>query len=81
MRSSDYIRWAAKSLRDFATAKDIGYDTPGSACYESWGVESATEAAVVLLRIDDVLVAGDLEGGRIDADDDVGGPPVEIPVM
>jgi thermosome len=39
-------------------------------------VESATEAAVMLLRIDDVIAAGDLKGGQGDDDDDepAGGP-------
>ncbi|MXV61833.1 thermosome subunit [Natronorubrum sp. JWXQ-INN-674] len=40
-------------------------------------IDSATEAAVMLLRIDDVIAAGDLKGGQIDGDDggDDGGPP------
>ena len=39
-------------------------------------VESATEAAVMILRIDDVIAAGDLKGGQGDDDDDdaPGGP-------
>jgi len=39
-------------------------------------VESATEAAVMLLRIDDVIAAGDLKGGQGDDDEDdaPGGP-------
>ena len=39
-------------------------------------IESATEAAVMLLRIDDVIAAGDLKGGAGDDDDDepAGGP-------
>jgi len=38
-------------------------------------VESATEAAVMILRIDDVIAAGDLKGGQSDDDDeDAGGP-------
>ena len=39
-------------------------------------IESATEAAVMLLRIDDVIAAGDLKGGGSDDDDDepAGGP-------
>ncbi|QPV65067.1 TCP-1/cpn60 chaperonin family protein [Halosimplex litoreum] len=38
-------------------------------------VESATEAAVMILRIDDVIAAGDLKGGGTDTgDDDAGGP-------
>ncbi len=39
-------------------------------------IESATEAAVMLLRIDDVIAAGDLKGGGSDDDDDdaPGGP-------
>jgi len=38
-------------------------------------VESATEAAVMILRIDDVIAAGDLKGGGTDNDDeDAGGP-------
>jgi thermosome len=40
-------------------------------------IESATEAAVMILRIDDVIAAGDLSGGQVDADDDdmdAGGP-------
>ncbi len=32
-------------------------------------IESATEAAVMLLRIDDVIAAGDLKGGQVDSDD------------
>ncbi len=32
-------------------------------------IESATEAAVMILRIDDVIAAGDLSGGQVDADD------------
>jgi thermosome len=37
-------------------------------------VESATEAAVMILRIDDVIAAGDLKGGAGDDDDDEGPP-------
>ncbi len=37
-------------------------------------VESATEAAVMILRIDDVIAAGDLTGGQGDDDEDEGGP-------
>jgi len=37
-------------------------------------VESATEAAVMILRIDDVIAAGDLKGGSGDDDDEEGGP-------
>ena len=37
-------------------------------------VESATEASVMILRIDDVIAAGDLKGGGTDNDDDAGGP-------
>jgi len=39
-------------------------------------IESATEAAVMILRIDDVIAAGDLKGGSSDDDDDEapGGP-------
>ena len=39
-------------------------------------IESATEAAVMILRIDDVIAAGDLKGGSSDDDDDdaPGGP-------
>ena len=37
-------------------------------------VESATEAAVMILRIDDVIAAGDLKGGQGDDDEDAGGP-------
>jgi len=37
-------------------------------------VESATEAAVMILRIDDVIAAGDLKGGGSDDDEDEGGP-------
>ena len=40
-------------------------------------VESATEAAVMILRIDDVIAAGDLKGGQGDDDDEepgAGGP-------
>ncbi|MEA5387842.1 thermosome subunit alpha [Haloarculaceae archaeon H-GB11] len=39
-------------------------------------VESATEAAVMILRIDDVIAAGDLKGGGTDDGDDepAGGP-------
>jgi thermosome len=47
-------------------------------------IESATEAAVMILRIDDVIAAGDLSGGQVDGDDGgddgpggpgAGGPP------
>ena len=38
-------------------------------------IESATEAAVMLLRIDDVIAAGDLKGGQGDDDDDEAGGP------
>ncbi|MFC6730033.1 thermosome subunit alpha, partial [Natronoarchaeum mannanilyticum] len=39
-------------------------------------IESATEAAVMILRIDDVIAADDLKGGQVDAGgDDDGGPP------
>nr|WP_049933862.1 thermosome subunit alpha [Halarchaeum acidiphilum] len=31
-------------------------------------IESATEAAVMILRIDDVIAAGDLAGGQVDSD-------------
>jgi len=37
-------------------------------------IESATEAAVMILRIDDVIAAGDLKGGGDDAGDDDEGP-------
>jgi thermosome len=37
-------------------------------------IESATEAAVMILRIDDVIAAGDLKGGQGDDDDEEGGP-------
>ncbi|SMO60113.1 thermosome subunit [Halorubrum cibi] len=37
-------------------------------------IESATEAAVMILRIDDVIAAGDLKGGGTDDDGDDGGP-------
>ncbi len=37
-------------------------------------VESATEAAVMILRIDDVIAAGDLKGGGSDDGDDEGPP-------
>jgi len=39
-------------------------------------VSAATEAAEMILRIDDVIAAGDLEGGRVDEEDDedTGGP-------
>jgi len=37
-------------------------------------VESATEAAVMILRIDDVIAAGDLKGGGSDDDEDEGPP-------
>ncbi|WP_459193753.1 thermosome subunit alpha [Halosimplex sp. J119] len=37
-------------------------------------VESATEASVMILRIDDVIAAGDLKGGGTDDDDEAGGP-------
>ncbi|QLH84901.1 thermosome subunit alpha [Halosimplex pelagicum] len=37
-------------------------------------VESATEAAVMILRIDDVIAAGDLKGGGTDSGGDEGGP-------
>jgi thermosome len=37
-------------------------------------IESATEAAVMLLRIDDVIAAGDLKGGSGDDDDDDAAP-------
>ncbi|QLC33291.1 thermosome subunit [Halarchaeum sp. CBA1220] len=46
-------------------------------------IESATEAAVMILRIDDVIAAGDLAGGQVDADSDddggAGGPPAGGP--
>ena len=35
-------------------------------------IESATEAAVMILRIDDVIAAGDLKGGQGDDDEDEG---------
>ena len=40
-------------------------------------IESATEAAVMILRIDDVIAAGDLSGGKVGDDDggDAGGMP------
>ena len=37
-------------------------------------IESATEAAVMILRIDDVIAAGDLKGGGTDDGGDDGGP-------
>ncbi|WP_394296248.1 TCP-1/cpn60 chaperonin family protein, partial [Halorubrum sp. AJ67] len=37
-------------------------------------IESATEAAVMILRIDDVIAAGDLKGGGSDDGGDEGGP-------
>jgi len=42
-------------------------------------IESATEAAVMILRIDDVIAAGDLAGGQVGDDDDDGGPPAGGP--
>ena len=43
---------------------------------KSQALESATEAAVMILRIDDVIAAGDLKGGGSDDDDEeAGGPP------
>jgi thermosome len=38
-------------------------------------IESATEAAVMLLRIDDVIAAGDMKGGQGDDDDEPAGGP------
>ncbi len=38
-------------------------------------IESATEAAVMILRIDDVIAAGDLKGGGSDDGGDEGGAP------
>ncbi|AUV83570.1 thermosome subunit [Salinigranum rubrum] len=38
-------------------------------------IESATEAAVMILRIDDVIAAGDLKGGGSDDGDDEDMPP------
>ena len=38
-------------------------------------IESATEAATMILRIDDVIAAGDLKGGGTDDDDDPAGGP------
>jgi thermosome len=38
-------------------------------------VESATEASVMILRIDDVIAAGDLKGGGSDDDDEPAGGP------
>ena len=38
-------------------------------------VESATEASVMILRIDDVIAAGDLKGGGTDDDDEGAGGP------
>jgi thermosome len=47
---------------------------------KSQAIESATEAAVMILRIDDVIAAGDLSGGQVDGDDDdAGGPPAGGP--
>ncbi|MFC3477956.1 thermosome subunit alpha [Halobacterium litoreum] len=37
-------------------------------------IESATEAAVMILRIDDVIAAGDLAGGQVGDDDGDDGP-------
>jgi len=42
-------------------------------------VESATEASVMILRIDDVIAAGDLKGGAPGDDGDDGGPPAGGP--
>jgi len=43
-------------------------------------IESATEAGVMILRIDDVIAAGDLKGGAPGGDDeDGGGPPAGGP--
>ena len=42
-------------------------------------IESATEAAVMILRIDDVIAAGDLKGGQTGDDDDEGGAPGGAP--
>ncbi|OYR56587.1 thermosome subunit alpha [Halorubrum halodurans] len=42
-------------------------------------IESATEAAVMILRIDDVIAAGDLKGGGTDDDGDDGGAPGGAP--
>jgi hypothetical protein len=38
-------------------------------------IESATEAATMILRIDDVIAAGDLKGGGTGDDDDPAGGP------
>ena len=38
-------------------------------------IESATEAAVMILRIDDVIAAGELKGGSTDDDDEPAGGP------
>ncbi|RQG89887.1 thermosome subunit [Natrarchaeobius halalkaliphilus] len=66
------------------TGDAINMDTEG--VYEplrvkTQAIESATEAAVMLLRIDDVIAAGDLKGGQVDSDDDddAGGPPAGGP--
>jgi len=55
---------------------DLGGEAVEPLGVKTQAIESATEAAVMLLRIDDVIAAGDLKGGSGDDDDDAapGGP-------
>jgi thermosome len=46
---------------------------------KSQAIESATEAATLILRIDDVIAAGDLSGGKVGTDDGDEGPPAGGP--
>nr|WP_232703621.1 thermosome subunit alpha [Halobacterium wangiae] len=57
---------------DVVTMTDDGVVEPLRV--KTQAIESATEAAVMILRIDDVIAAGDLVGGQVGDDDGDDGP-------
>ena len=61
---------------DAGTVGDLEGEAVEPLSVKTQAIESATEAAVMLLRIDDVIAAGDLKGGSgdDDGDDAPGGP-------
>ena len=61
---------------DTGTVGDLEGEAVEPLSVKTQAIESATEAAVMLLRIDDVIAAGDLKGGSgdDDGDDAPGGP-------
>ena len=63
---------------DAYTGEVIGMDEDGVVeplRVKTQAIESATEAATMILRIDDVIAAGDMKGGGTGDDDDPAGGP------